>query len=173
LTELSGASTLAERFRRDGAVGVPAALSPQTLAAAQQAYAWSLAHPGPGAGRLPTAGDGEFYQDLANPAAFAAYADLLRCAEIKALVAAVWNKPEVWFMYEQVFKKSGTQTRRTPWHQDTPYLPVTGEDLAVMWISFDAVSAGQADLYHGADYYWVGKHPAWAYFPSVPFGMTR
>jgi len=37
---------------------------------------------------------------------------------------------------------------------------------------FDAVSAGQADMYHGADYYWVGQHPAYAFFTAVPFGMT-
>lgn len=38
--------------------------------------------------------------------------------------------------------------------------------------SFDAVSSGQADAYHGADYYWVGQHPALAFFTAVPFGMT-
>ena len=38
--------------------------------------------------------------------------------------------------------------------------------------SFDAVTSGQADMYHGADYYWVGQHPAWAFFTAVPFGMT-
>ncbi|QIE42311.1 twin-arginine translocation signal domain-containing protein [Rhodobacteraceae bacterium SC52] len=38
--------------------------------------------------------------------------------------------------------------------------------------SFDAVTAGQADMYHGADYYWTGQHPAWAFFTAVPFGMT-
>ncbi|KAA2316793.1 twin-arginine translocation signal domain-containing protein [Pseudooceanicola sediminis] len=37
---------------------------------------------------------------------------------------------------------------------------------------FDAVTSGQADMYHGADYYFVGQHPAWAYFTTVPFGMT-
>lgn len=37
---------------------------------------------------------------------------------------------------------------------------------------FDAVTAGQADMYHGADYYFTGQHPAWAYFTTVPFGMT-
>ncbi|OWU81330.1 TRAP transporter substrate-binding protein [Phaeobacter sp. 22II1-1F12B] len=37
---------------------------------------------------------------------------------------------------------------------------------------FDAVTAGQADMYHGADYYFVGQHPAFAYFTAVPFGMT-
>ena len=37
---------------------------------------------------------------------------------------------------------------------------------------FDAVSAGQADVYHSADYYFMGQHPGFAYFTSVPFGMT-
>lgn len=37
---------------------------------------------------------------------------------------------------------------------------------------FDAVAAGQADMYHGADYYWVGQHPAYAFFTAVPMGMT-
>jgi ectoine hydroxylase-related dioxygenase (phytanoyl-CoA dioxygenase family) len=47
-------------------------------------------------------------------------------------------------MYEQVFVKTDGPTRRTPWHQDTPYLPVRGADVAVMWISFDPVAADAA-----------------------------
>lgn len=37
---------------------------------------------------------------------------------------------------------------------------------------YDAVEAGTADLYHAAAYYWQGKHPAYAFFTSVPFGPT-
>ena len=37
---------------------------------------------------------------------------------------------------------------------------------------FDAVTAGQADMYHGADYYFTNQHPAYAFFTAVPFGMT-
>ena len=36
----------------------------------------------------------------------------------------------------------------------------------------DEVASGNAQAYHSADYYWKGKHPAWAYFTSVPFGLT-
>ena len=38
--------------------------------------------------------------------------------------------------------------------------------------SFDEVASGNAQLYHAADYYWKGKHPGWAYFTAVPFGLT-
>ncbi|MEM7071810.1 MAG: TRAP transporter substrate-binding protein [Pseudomonadota bacterium] len=38
--------------------------------------------------------------------------------------------------------------------------------------SFDEVASGNAQAYHGADYYWKGKHPGWGFFTSVPFGLT-
>ena len=37
---------------------------------------------------------------------------------------------------------------------------------------FDAVSQGKADLYHAGDYYWQGKHKSYAFFTTVPFGIT-
>lgn len=38
--------------------------------------------------------------------------------------------------------------------------------------SFDEVASGNAQIYHGAEYYWKGKHPGFAYFTSVPFGLS-
>ena len=37
---------------------------------------------------------------------------------------------------------------------------------------FDSVVAGQAEMGHGAAYYWRGKLPEAAFFTAVPFGMT-
>ena len=37
---------------------------------------------------------------------------------------------------------------------------------------FDEVANGNAQAYISADYYWKGKHPGWAFFTSVPFGLT-
>ncbi len=37
---------------------------------------------------------------------------------------------------------------------------------------FDAVSSGQADAYHSADYYFLGQHPGLAFYTAVPFGAT-
>lgn len=38
--------------------------------------------------------------------------------------------------------------------------------------TFDAVSAGVADMYHSADYYWEKKLQAFNFFAAVPFGFT-
>jgi TRAP-type mannitol/chloroaromatic compound transport system substrate-binding protein len=45
-------------------------------------------------------------------------------------------------------------------------------ELVGAFESFDAVSSGAADLYHGAEYYWVGKSKGFPFFTAVPFGMT-
>lgn len=38
--------------------------------------------------------------------------------------------------------------------------------------SLDEVAAGNSQAYIAADYYWKGKHPGWAYFTAVPFGLV-
>ncbi|MBT2131907.1 TRAP transporter substrate-binding protein [Planktotalea lamellibrachiae] len=39
--------------------------------------------------------------------------------------------------------------------------------------SFDEVASGNSQAYIAAEYYWAGKHPAFNYFTSVPFGMSN
>src|ERR1700730_17992497 len=38
--------------------------------------------------------------------------------------------------------------------------------------TFDAVSAGVADMYHSVEYHWEKKSPAFHFFAAVPFGFT-
>ena len=55
--------------------------------------------------------------------------------------------------------------------QLTVDLKAAGELVGAFEV-FDAVTSGQADMYHGADYYFVGQHPGYAFFTAVPFGLT-
>src|SRR5689334_8097857 len=126
-------------YEEDGAVLVRNVLDLSALDSALRAYEWSLANPGPGASRFAQKTDATFYQDLWNPGCIEAYRDMLRASPIPGLVSEIWNTPDVWFMYEQVFLKEGGESRRTPWHQDSSYLAVAGPDLAVAWITFDAL----------------------------------
>jgi len=47
-----------------------------------------------------------------------------------------------------------------------------GELVSGLGPVFDAVTSGQADMYHAADYYYVGQNAAFWFFTAVPFGMT-
>ena len=55
--------------------------------------------------------------------------------------------------------------------QLTVDLKAAGELVGAFEV-FDAVTSGQADMYHGADYYFIGQHPGYGFYASVPFGMT-
>ncbi|MCB1692287.1 MAG: phytanoyl-CoA dioxygenase family protein [Pseudomonadales bacterium] len=136
-----------EHFRQRGVVHLPAALDADAIDIAREAFEWSLANPGRGATQLVPGTPGSFYGDLANPASFDPYRAVNAETTIPQVVSALWEKPDVWYMYEQIFLKTGGDTeaaRRTPWHQDLPYLPVCGDDLAVVWISFDDLDAGES-----------------------------
>ncbi len=137
-----------ERFHRDGVVPLYGVLNPADLEIARTAFDWSISHPGRGASKHLIAGSpGSFYGDLANPNAFGAYARANTETALPDLVSALWSKPDVWFMYEQVFVKTGDSeeaARRTPWHQDVPYLPIEGDDLAVIWIPFEPLSEAES-----------------------------
>ncbi|MCA0920958.1 TRAP transporter substrate-binding protein [Pseudooceanicola nanhaiensis] len=55
--------------------------------------------------------------------------------------------------------------------QLTVELKAAGELVGAFEV-FDAVSSGQADMYHAVDYYFLGQHPALSFFSNIPFGMT-
>jgi ectoine hydroxylase-related dioxygenase (phytanoyl-CoA dioxygenase family) len=137
---------LRRAYRDDGAVHVAGLLDPAALDLAEAAFRWSLANPGPASSRPFDGIDGSFYQDLCNPEApkNTEYQALLSDSPLAEVVSAIWDDPQIWFMYEQVFLKEGGESRRTPWHQDAPYLCVEGEQLAVVWITFDHVDAADS-----------------------------
>jgi ectoine hydroxylase-related dioxygenase (phytanoyl-CoA dioxygenase family) len=141
--DLNEIARLRDTYARDGVVHIPQALGPRCLKLAEEAFNWSMAHPGPLA-RSFEGGTGTFYNDLLNPDALPAYRALLETSETADVVAALWPKSDVWFLYEQIFLKEGGESRRTPWHQDSSYLPIEGDTIAVMWIPFDPVAKEDA-----------------------------
>ncbi len=47
-----------------------------------------------------------------------------------------------------------------------------GGELVPAFGVFDAVAAGDAEMYQSAEYYWQGKHKAFNFFTTVPYGLT-
>ncbi|WP_432767555.1 MAG: phytanoyl-CoA dioxygenase family protein [Sphingopyxis sp.] len=128
-------------FAADGVVHIPAALSPAHVAAAERAFEWSIANPGPHAGAVLAGAAGAFFQDHANPAALPHYRDFAVDGGLAALIADVLGTQSLWLLYEQVWRKAGGATRRTPWHQDLAYVPMAGDHMATAWICLDPVAA--------------------------------
>jgi ectoine hydroxylase-related dioxygenase (phytanoyl-CoA dioxygenase family) len=84
--------------------------------------------------------------DAADPAIVqtSQFAAVFSRTPLTDLAARFLSGPDIWFYYEQLFYKHGGATRRTPWHQDTSYVPVEGPDIVRFWISFDPVDKDHA-----------------------------
>ncbi|MCC6706625.1 MAG: phytanoyl-CoA dioxygenase family protein [Gammaproteobacteria bacterium] len=132
-------SALRTRFQEDGVVFLPGVLDARALQLASACYEWTLNNPGPGAGPVLLGTPGTFYQDQANPDSYAAYRQFLRETPLADVAGEIFGCGNVWLMYEQIWLKDGADTRRTPWHQDLPYLPASGDHLMVMWANLDPV----------------------------------
>ena len=128
------------QFEADGVLLLRGALDAEALNACCVAWAWSRANPGPlASGLLP--GSSDAFQDLCHPDALPVYHDVVERTPLASVAAALWRSHHVWFMYEQVFHKTGGNVGRTPWHQDTSYLAVEGRHLIAFWMSFEPIPA--------------------------------
>ena len=128
--------SLAQQYRTDGVVCLPGAVDTETLKFLEDGFNWSVSNPSPSASEFYAEGEKCFYQDLCNPRAAHVYREALTNSSIPDIIAELWESQDVWFLYEQIFFKRGGDVRRTPWHQDTPYLALDGNNVAVMWINF-------------------------------------
>lgn len=130
---------LCESFNKDGVVCIRDALNSNEMELAEQAFLWSLNHPGPGARNVLAGKRGSFYQDHANPDSFPVYQNLLFNSGLTELICNILGSKNLWLLYEQIWFKDHGETLRTPWHQDLPYVPMSGDHLVTAWINLDPV----------------------------------
>lgn len=131
-------------FQREGVVHLKGALDPRSLQLLRDVFDYDMAHPGAGANRFYPESGATFYVDTFNAANWHAFRQALEETPVPDIVAALWGVDDVWFFYEQIFLKEGGDMRRTPWHQDSSYLPVDGPHQAVVWITFDHIPRADA-----------------------------
>lgn len=126
-----------ETLARDGVVCLRGALDADEVQRVLEVFEYGREHPSPGAYSVYPETGATFYIDTFNAANWDAYVPAFRDTAVPDVVSELWGSGEVWFFYEQLFLKEGGSMRRTPWHQDSSYLPVDGDHLAVCWIPLD------------------------------------
>ena len=131
--------TLREAFLNDGAVLLKNCLTREQLARCREAYDWAVENHGPHSYRIFAGTEQQTHNDNANPLAKAKLDELVASLPFGPLFADLWGSKHVWYFAEEVFLKAGGTGARTPWHQDTSYLPWAGRHLGNAWISFESV----------------------------------
>lgn len=148
---------LAGAYRADGLVKLEQLLDAEMLAKCRAHYDWSVANPGPFAFNIFDGTEHKTINDNSNPAAQPRYKALVNTPMIAEALAQVWGSQHVWFFGEEIFGKEGGKVGRSPWHQDTSYLPWAGAHWANLWISFEPLPKANAievvrGSHHGATY---------------------
>ena len=131
--------SLRQSFQEDCAVLVKGVLNVDQLAQCRRAFDWAVENHGPNAVRLFAGTEQQSHNDNANPRARERLEALVGSLPLGRMFADLWGSEHVWYFAEEVFLKAGGRGARTPWHQDTSYLPWAGMHWGNAWISFEAV----------------------------------
>jgi hypothetical protein len=165
----------------DGAIVVRGLFTPQQLKRVRQCFDYGIAHPGQPSKVYEGTSD-EHFNEYGNPANVEQYVAMINELGLQDFVASLWDSENVWFLGEELFIKSGGKAGRSPWHQDTSYMPADGPHLLNIWISFEGIpkensleivrGSHLSTQYDGTSYLYPSDPtaPVWGedYFPRLP-----
>ncbi|MEM7170333.1 MAG: phytanoyl-CoA dioxygenase family protein [Pseudomonadota bacterium] len=126
-------------FARDGAVCLRGLFEDwvETIAAGIE---YNMTEPGPYAAENTTADDsGRFFDDYCNWPRIPEFRHLVEESPAAAVAAAIMGSRSAQVFHDHVLVKEPGTTKETPWHQDSPYYFVEGQQTVSMWVPVDPV----------------------------------
>jgi ectoine hydroxylase-related dioxygenase (phytanoyl-CoA dioxygenase family) len=152
-------------YERDGVVCLRGAFDAVWVGILCEAVERDLLEPGPHATNFAEGSTaGKFFGDMFmwrrdNDFRLAALA-----SPAGEIAAAMMRSENVDFFYDQLFVKEPGTAHPTPWHQDQPYWPVSGQQITSVWIALDDI-----DLSNGAVEFIAGSHRWGVNYRPTPF----
>ena len=135
---------LAEQYRTDGVVFLPQLIEKPWLQLIELGINRIMAGSARKSKFFPGT-PGEFVDTTRNFDLTPEFQRLLYDSPLADMIMALFDIDRVWLLFDHVFVKDGgdAPTERTPWHQDLPYWPVAGTQLASFWITLDPIPADE------------------------------
>ncbi len=131
---------MVKAFENDGVVMLRGALSSEWLVLTEMGLNRVLADSGVVKHQFFKGEVGEFQETIRNLDNAFEIRRLLFDSPIASIMGRFMRSDNVWYYSDEFFIKTSGRNERTPWHQDTPYFPVAGAQLASVWISLDPLS---------------------------------
>ena len=137
-------------FQEDGAVLLPG-LFADWIPVIERGIEKNLASPGPFAAENTRRGErGRFFDDYCNWQRIAEFRRLVESSPAASTAAALMCSNRVQFFHDHVLIKEPGTTTATPWHQDSPYYFVGGQQTVSFWIPVDPVECSTLRLVAGS-----------------------
>ncbi|USG60991.1 phytanoyl-CoA dioxygenase family protein [Sneathiella marina] len=139
-----------DAFQRDGAVLIPGLFRDWTdvlIAGIDR----NMAEPGPHASENQRTGEaGRFFDDYCNWPRIPEFSDFVMKSDAAAAAAQLMQSKRVQVFHDHVLVKEPGTSKPTPWHQDSPYYFVDGEQTVSFWIPVDPVKEASLRLVAGS-----------------------
>ena len=132
---------LIEDFRRDGAVRVRGAFTPNEVALVERGIERNLAEPSERALVASRDDDaGRFVEDFCNWQRIPEYEQFIRGSQAASIAGRLMGTGQVRLYHDHMLVKEPGTRPRTPWHQDQPYYNISGSQTCSLWMPVDPVS---------------------------------
>lgn len=128
-----------DTFRRDGVVLIRGLFKGyvETLRAGVER---NMADPGPFASDTLNPGDtGRFFDDYCNWNRIPEFEAVIRSSAAAEVAADIMGSNSAQLFHDHVLVKAPGTSKATPWHQDTPYYFVEGQQTVSFWSPLDPV----------------------------------
>lgn len=129
-----------DAYAHDGAIYLPGLFS-DWVELLREGVEQNLSEPGPyAADNLHEGESGRFFDDYCNWERIPAFARFIRESPAAQVAAEVMGSESAQFFHDHVLIKEPGTAKPTPWHQDSPYYFVGGEQTVSFWVPLDPVS---------------------------------
>ncbi len=137
-----------QAFQNDGAVVVRGVFADwvEVMAAGVER---NMAQPGP-YGSENAVSEGRFFDDYCNWQRIAEFEEVIRHSPAAELAAKSMRSTTAQIFHDHVLVKEPGTPKPTPWHQDSPYYFVEGEQTVSLWIPLDPVREASLRLIAGS-----------------------
>ncbi|MET0238483.1 MAG: phytanoyl-CoA dioxygenase family protein [Sphingobium sp.] len=139
IAQISVSAQDAAAYRRDGAVVLRGILGPQQLRLLEDGIEEAYANPGSRYSRVRSPdGQGETFVEQYVSQRSPSLKALMDSGLVGEIAARLMDTPSAQLILDQLFYKSPGVIVPTPWHQDTPFLRVRGQDMIRVWMPCDS-----------------------------------
>jgi ectoine hydroxylase-related dioxygenase (phytanoyl-CoA dioxygenase family) len=155
----------AAAYVRDGVVCLRSQFDSAWVERLRAAIERDLAHPGPSATNFAEGSSaGKFFGDMFMWKSDPDFRAAALASPAPGIAARLMGSAHADFFYDQLFVKEPGTAHPTPWHQDQPYWPVKGWQIASVWIALDPI-----DRSNGAVEFIAGSHRWGVHYRPTPF----
>ena len=152
-------------YDRDGVVCLRDQFDAAWVERLRAAVEHDLAAPGPNATNFAEGSTaGKFFGDMFMWKHDPEFRAAALASPAPAIAARLMGSRSADFFYDQLFVKEPGTAHPTPWHQDQPYWPVQGWQIASVWIALDPI-----DRNNGAVEFIAGSHRWGVNYRPTPF----